>query len=430
MTKWCFGRAGLLAAVLATAGVVTPSSAWADWIIEAVDAIGDVGRNPSLAIDANGIPHIAYTDRTNGCIKYATRVGGVWQTQTVPTPLAGSGSNYPSLVLDSQGRPHIVCSEYVYHGERLGYARWDGTQWVTQGIQQPHRSPWASLALTSADEPRIAVKVYEPDLRYSLHYMAPDGAGWTTTWLANGTYGMNCPALVLDSADRPRIAYATAQASGLAYVVHWEFDGTNWTYEILSSTAQLFESNGALVLDSADEPHVAYVDNYPNYTLTLAHRSGGSWSYETVTNSTDHPSLALDASDAPYVAYARAAWPYGLSCARPTGSPWCIHTIDDLLADDPDIAVAPDGSPHIAYFDATNLDLMYAWWDSSVYTGDLNCSGCVGFDDINPFVLALTNPAGYQQAFPNCNIMNGDINHDGRVNFGDINPFVRLLTNP
>jgi hypothetical protein len=62
--------------------------------------------------------------------------------------------------------------------------------------------------------------------------------------------------------------------------------------------------------------------------------------------------------------------------------------------------------------------------------GDLNCDGVVDFADINPFVLAVANPAGYQQAFPNCNILNGDINQDGRVNFGDINPFVALLAGP
>ncbi|MBP7748199.1 MAG: hypothetical protein KA383_18960, partial [Phycisphaerae bacterium] len=62
--------------------------------------------------------------------------------------------------------------------------------------------------------------------------------------------------------------------------------------------------------------------------------------------------------------------------------------------------------------------------------GDLNCDGQVGFGDINPFVLALTNPAAYAGQFPSCNIMNGDINGDGSVGFSDINPFVNLLTAP
>mgnify|MGYP000355141351 CR=1 FL=1 len=71
-----------------------------------------------------------------------------------------------------------------------------------------------------------------------------------------------------------------------------------------------------------------------------------------------------------------------------------------------------------------------AVWKPRFLVGDMNCDGQVNFGDINPFVLALTNPAGYQAAFPNCNIMNADINGDGYVNFGDINPFVRLLTQP
>ena len=63
-------------------------------------------------------------------------------------------------------------------------------------------------------------------------------------------------------------------------------------------------------------------------------------------------------------------------------------------------------------------------------TGDMNCDGAVNFDDINPFVLALSDPAGYAAAYPSCNILNGDINGDGLVNFDDINPFVALLTGP
>jgi hypothetical protein len=60
--------------------------------------------------------------------------------------------------------------------------------------------------------------------------------------------------------------------------------------------------------------------------------------------------------------------------------------------------------------------------------GDLNCDGTVDFGDINPFVLALTNPGVYATTYPDCDILNGDINGDGSVDFGDINPFVQLLT--
>ncbi|MEW6251528.1 MAG: multiheme c-type cytochrome [Planctomycetota bacterium] len=59
--------------------------------------------------------------------------------------------------------------------------------------------------------------------------------------------------------------------------------------------------------------------------------------------------------------------------------------------------------------------------------GDLNCDGAVNFGDINPFVIALSDPAGHQAAFPGCALLHGDCNGDGHVDFGDINPFVALL---
>ena len=62
--------------------------------------------------------------------------------------------------------------------------------------------------------------------------------------------------------------------------------------------------------------------------------------------------------------------------------------------------------------------------------GDMNCDGLVNFGDIDPFVLALTDPAQYAVDYPDCDAGNADINGDGLVNFGDIDPFVALLTGP
>jgi hypothetical protein len=60
--------------------------------------------------------------------------------------------------------------------------------------------------------------------------------------------------------------------------------------------------------------------------------------------------------------------------------------------------------------------------------GDLNCDRKIDFRDINPFVLALSEPWLYEQTYPNCDITNADINANGTVSFDDINPFVLLLS--
>ncbi len=59
--------------------------------------------------------------------------------------------------------------------------------------------------------------------------------------------------------------------------------------------------------------------------------------------------------------------------------------------------------------------------------GDVNGDHWVDFGDINPFVLYMSNPAGWLATYPDANPANGDINEDGFVDFGDINPFVSLL---
>jgi hypothetical protein len=59
--------------------------------------------------------------------------------------------------------------------------------------------------------------------------------------------------------------------------------------------------------------------------------------------------------------------------------------------------------------------------------GDLNCDGQVNAFDIDPFVLALTNPGIYGETYPGCDIMQADCDGDGLVNAFDIDPFVDLL---
>ncbi|TWT41909.1 Thermophilic serine proteinase precursor [Phycisphaerae bacterium RAS1] len=59
--------------------------------------------------------------------------------------------------------------------------------------------------------------------------------------------------------------------------------------------------------------------------------------------------------------------------------------------------------------------------------GDMNCDGNIDVLDINPFILALSDPIAYAAQYPTCDINNGDINNDGNVDVLDINPFVALL---
>ncbi|MEW6251871.1 MAG: hypothetical protein AB1716_14590 [Planctomycetota bacterium] len=103
-------------------------------------------------------------------------------------------------------------------------------------------------------------------------------------------------------------------------------------------------------------------------------------------------------------------------------SPGDLHTFDD-------------GSGPAVYaggmFETINgrLSVNIAKWTCilGAVSGDLNCDSRVDLRDINPFVLALSDPLAYEQRYPNCILHNADCNEDGRVDFGDITPFAHLL---
>jgi trimeric autotransporter adhesin len=71
-----------------------------------------------------------------------------------------------------------------------------------------------------------------------------------------------------------------------------------------------------------------------------------------------------------------------------------------------------------------------AKWGCVWLLGDLNCDGDVNVFDIDPFVLALVNPADYASSYPDCDIRNADCDADGYINTFDIDPFVELLIAP
>ncbi len=60
--------------------------------------------------------------------------------------------------------------------------------------------------------------------------------------------------------------------------------------------------------------------------------------------------------------------------------------------------------------------------------GDFNDDGVVDTQDINAFVLALTQPAAWAGTYPDTLVSKVDLNGDGHIDTADINPFVAVLT--
>lgn len=89
------------------------------------------GMGNSLVIDKNGKPNFCYRDETT--LRYARPEGNGWKIEVVdananPSGVIGWAKLITSLALDANGMPHIA---YEADGS-LKHAWWDGTKWQIQ----------------------------------------------------------------------------------------------------------------------------------------------------------------------------------------------------------------------------------------------------------------------------------------------------------
>src|SRR5262245_33943354 len=101
MSSRTVGCASIVLLIFALGLKVEPASAATPFVTETVDISG--GTNSSLALDAQGNPRICHY--ANGDLKYAAKIAGVWVLETVDAP--GDVGEYCSLALDALGRPRI-----------------------------------------------------------------------------------------------------------------------------------------------------------------------------------------------------------------------------------------------------------------------------------------------------------------------------------
>jgi len=247
------------------------------WQIETVDDSRITGYYSSLARDEAGLPHIAYQDRESLVLKYAhaegttPHTGRAWQIETVDdTEQVG---RYPSLALDRQDHPHIA---YGHGGNGdLKYAHYDGANWHIEVVDDSGvSSSFISLALDTAGRAHIS---YFDSLHYNLKYArrSESNLGQTQGWQIetvddDGRVGA-WTSLALDAVGQPHISYcrydlAHLTCTGLKYARR---SGEGWQIEMVDGVGSVGRYS-SLALDVAGRPHIAYYADSPDNNLKYA----------------------------------------------------------------------------------------------------------------------------------------------------------------
>ncbi len=217
-----------------------------EWSIETVDGLADVGRSASLALDDSGYPHIGYYDATFERLKYAYKDASGWRIEVVDSSAAGqSGAGERcSLALDAQGCPHIgylltYGVHYVRYARRSALGAWS-SEVVAYYNMYPGR---VSLALGQDDFPSIGYQGGSTPVWAHAWYAYKDSA-----WHSETVDG-HCSdvSLTLAASGRPHLTWA-GWAMGLVPVL--EYACAEGFPIVLSGEVV----EGELVLEWGDEP--------------------------------------------------------------------------------------------------------------------------------------------------------------------------------
>ena len=272
-----------------------------------------------------------------------------------------------SMSAGSGNSPYIAfCEEGV-----LRAASWNGTGWDVVDVAAEDNIKTCNLALDSSDNPRI---VYWSISDYTIHYAEWNGDEWTDTLIDGGGGGMAGPegALCIDSRDNPMIAYLIHSPNPrLCFTVR---EGSDWVLSTIDPDL-VSPTTVSMDLGTDDTPHVVYYDPLIG-DLMYAVKGDRFWNLHTVDsqgNVGDNASIAVDGSDRPHISYADRTVG-ALKYAHYDGSEWQVCTVDSIgdpvAITETSIQVNGDDLPRIVYYDLNSNYLKIASFDGSSWEID------------------------------------------------------------
>jgi hypothetical protein len=416
------------AGALALFAGVAPAQEWDITAVDGGTLPNSTGTPLSLALDAAGYPHIAYTASFNlpHDYNYAHFDGDAWHVETFDAWPYNYGTFFAdiSLALDFQARPHIAYTKVNSPEGELLYAHHDGAQWQIETVTDAYHAQYCSLALDSSGEPHIAFYHSSPDR--DLMYARRDGRAWSIESVDTvGWVGYFCR-LALDSGDHPHIAYRQGTAHTLKYAHH---DGTGWSITTVNDPADAIGYGISLALDSQDRPHIACTANTFTDSLLYSSFDGSQWHNDIVADAcrASLTSIAIDSNDRPHIAYDFAVsddGPNDHRYARFDGETWHTALVEAGYGYGMDQQIALDDCdrPHIGF--GRRTDLNNAWlvhaWPMMACPGDVNGDGVVNTSDLLALLAAWGDCPDPPEECP------ADFDGDGDVDTSDL---LTLLAN-
>lgn len=279
----------------------------------------------SMAIAADGTPYLAYQDATASFrIRVQKFTSGTWST-VGGTTVSGETAGEPFLTIATDGTPYVA---YL----PLAVFSFDGTPATW------NRVGGSSLTVTSGDRPAIAVDpsgapviaFYDESNGGKLTVSRYDrGAG---TWTSVGSAGFSAgeagsPWLAIAPDGTPYVAYVDAANGYRVAVMRYDDASTTWSLVGGAAASASSAARSKLAIAPSGIPYVAFQDQDHQSEVTVKRYDAASMTWQAVggarfsPGTTDDIGFAIAPDGTPYVAYVDTAHGNRLTVERLTSLP-------------------------------------------------------------------------------------------------------------
>jgi hypothetical protein len=218
-----------------------------NWKHATLDSKNVVGQFPSLAFDpANGQPAVAYYRKTSADLRVMRSDGTTW-TRTEPDTVGVIGQ-FPSLAFAKNGTLGVAYSD-ISNGD-LKYAQWNGSTWDVEVVDNRDIVAFESLAFDAANHPAISYYDASPaDLRFA----SKATGSWVPQVLSTkGAQGLFTN-LWFDDQDQANVLYFSRKSNAV-FLLFGPEDGSNWQ----GRTVKLTGGPQLVATVTSDGTHAAY----------------------------------------------------------------------------------------------------------------------------------------------------------------------------
>lgn len=362
------------------------------WSVKTIYSDGNIGLYTSIAIDSNYLPGIIFGDALNNTLHYTHLTDGKWIANSLGVGSISDVGLYSSLALSYFGQPYIAYRDETAGMLKLAYntsGDWEGG-WNTNVITNTiHAGTYSSISMFSPYVPWVAF-YDETNKDLILGKWNSFESEWDFQSVAGIDDVGRYVSLAIDSSGDPHLSYYDATYGDLMYS-YWDSTTNVWKTTRVDAADDVgyFSS---LTLDEGDHPYISYYDKTNEQIKYAYYRIPGGWNsfplvevglegddeelndaYSSIALSNGKPRIAFysynNSSTIGDLKIAVASKEY------PVESDWNISTVDS--GGDVDKVniidmgkyvsmVIEEGTDirHICYYDATDGDLEYAYWNS------------------------------------------------------------------